>query len=95
MHFPLFFYEPTARSLVSKLLLLLLLLSGAVKGIPRGKIDRVSVADVSVDNRRRESGEAYIFSSIALFGNKHEGFGSFGSTELIDPLSPARCLLDG
>lgn len=39
--------------------------------------------------------ERRIFSSIALFGNKHEGFGSFGSTELIDPLSPARCLLDG
>lgn len=36
----------------------------------------------------------YVFPFIILFGNKvRDPFGT-GST-LIDPLSPARCLLDG
>lgn len=41
-----------------------LLLSGpvtaSIKGIPRGKIDRVSVADISVDNGRRGEGDIHV-----------------------------------
>lgn len=48
-----------------------LLLSGpvtaSIKGIPRGKIDRVSVADISVDNGRRGGGEVRIHVRLSFY----------------------------